>query len=49
MTQAKVNDRKATNTLPIMTNATYVFDRAYTIMAGTMSKCTSRATALSGA
>jgi hypothetical protein len=29
MTQAKVNDRKAANTLPIITNATYVFDRAY--------------------
>ena len=29
MTQAKVNDRKAANALPIMTNATYVFDRAY--------------------
>jgi hypothetical protein len=29
MTQAKVNDRKAANTLPIMANATYVFDRAY--------------------
>jgi hypothetical protein len=29
MTQAKVNDRKAANTLPIITHATYVFDRAY--------------------
>jgi IS4 transposase len=29
MIQAKVNDRKAANTLPIITNATYVFDRAY--------------------
>jgi hypothetical protein len=29
MTKAKVNDRKAANTLPIITHATYVFDRAY--------------------
>ena len=29
MTKAKVNDRKAANALPIITNATYVFDRAY--------------------
>lgn len=29
LTKAKVNDRKAANALPIMTNSTYVFDRAY--------------------
>lgn len=29
MTNAKMNDRKAATTLPIMANATYVFDRAY--------------------
>lgn len=29
MTAAKVNDRKAVNQLPILSNATYVFDRAY--------------------
>lgn len=29
MTTAKVNDRKAANHLPILSNATYVFDRAY--------------------
>lgn len=29
MTKAKVNDRKAANALPIITHATYVFDRAY--------------------
>ncbi len=29
MTQAKVNDRKAAHALPIIANATYVFDRAY--------------------
>ncbi len=29
ITQAKVNDRKAATTLPIITDATYVFDRAY--------------------
>ena len=29
MTKAKVNDRKAANALPILSDATYVFDRAY--------------------
>lgn len=29
MTPAKVNDRKAVNCLPLLSNATYVFDRAY--------------------
>jgi len=29
LTPAKVNDRKAANKLPLISNATYVFDRAY--------------------
>ena len=29
LTKAKVNDRKAANVLPIMSNSTYIFDRAY--------------------
>jgi hypothetical protein len=29
LTNAKMNDRKAVNRLPIMINSTYVFDRAY--------------------